>query len=125
MVFNIYNDDRCSPLIDVENYFKYNEYDKKYHQSISVTICADGFCNYLMKYKNFFSDDNTLKSFISSVEHIQNLNFILHEYWCHESDYPKNSEEKYCGDEAYYVDNKIRKELEIFCAYWNMNINED
>lgn len=29
MVFNIYDDNRYYPLIDIENYYKRNEYDNK------------------------------------------------------------------------------------------------
>ena len=46
--------------------------------------------------------------------------------WRNNSDFPvRKDDEEYSFEEARYVEEKIRKEVEIFCAYWNLSINED
>jgi len=126
MVFDIYDDSRYYPLIDIENYYKFNEYDNKYYQTIDTRICPMGFSRFILKNKEFFENKENLKIFISWVDHLRDLGFLLYENWRNSSDFPKrNDDEKYSFEESRYVEEKIRKDVEIFCAYWNLNINED
>lgn len=126
MVFDIYDDSRYYPLIDIENYYKLNEYDNKYYQTIDTIICPMGFSRFILKNKEYFDNKDNLKVFISWVDHLRDLGFLLAEKWRNSPDFPKKKDdEKYSFDEARYVDEKIRKEVEIFCAYWNLKINED
>lgn len=126
MVFDIYDDNRYYPLIDIENYYRLNEYDNKHYQTITTTICPMGFSRFILKNKEYFDNKDNLKTFISWVNHLRDLGFLLNEMWRNDSDFPeKNEDEEYSFEEARYVEEKIRKEVEIFCAYWNLNINED
>jgi len=126
MIFDIYDDNRYYPLIDIENYYRFNEYDNKHYQTINTTICPMGFSRFILKNKEYFDNKDNLKTFISWIDHLRDLGFLLNEIWRNNSDFPmRNDDEEYSSEEARYVEEKIRKEVEIFCSYWNLKINED
>lgn len=120
MVFDIYDEHKQSPLIDIEIYSKYNEYDGKRYQCIDTSICAKGYAEFLLKNYEDFKNQQMLNLFLNDIQELLNLNFYLQEYWRRKEDYPKDN-----LDASYYVDAKVKKEVEKFCEKWNLNINED
>ena len=120
MVFNIYGDNRYAPLFDIEVYSKYNEYDGKRYQHIDTSVCPKGYSEFLLKNYDDFKNQQMLNLFLNDVEELLKLNFYLQEYWRREKDYPNSA-----LDASYYVDAKVKKEIEKFCEKWNLNINED
>jgi len=121
MVFNIYDDNRYYPLIDIENYYRLNEYDNKKYQTISIHLCAEGYSKFIINHYEDFKNEQMLNLFLKDLRKITDMGFTLAEYWRRESDYPEN----YTCDEAYFVEKKIRSVIEPFCEKWNLNINED
>ena len=118
MVFNIYDTDRCSPMIDIEEYQK--EVYGKTIRHIDTTICANGFSKFLIKNYEDFKNPQMLNLFLNDVKELTDMNFYLQEYWSREANYPIDS-----FDASYYVCKRIRKFVEQFCDKWNLNINED
>lgn len=114
MVFNVYDTDRCRPMIDIE------EYSGEYGRHIDTTICARGFAEFLIKNYDDFKNEQMLNLFLNDVNELTKLNFYLQEYWKYDTDYPSNS-----LSASYYNDAKIRSSLIKFCNKWNLNINED
>lgn len=126
MVFNIYDDNRYYPLIDIENYYRLNEYDNKHYQSINVHICAEGYSKFMIKHYEDFKNEQMLKLFLKDLKEILELGFKRAEYWSREPDYPKRkNDETYIMDESYYVEDKIREVINPFCDKWNLNITGD
>jgi len=120
MVFQLYKDNRAYPIVDIENYWNLNDYDKKYYQNISVHICPKGYGDYVRTL-----EEKDYRGFVEFLDkYIMDLNFDLHEFWV--KDFSKRKEgDTYPFDEVRLVDKRIRERVELCASTFGLNINED